>query len=467
MAFNFDYSSMMKSQDLIDGIGTEELNELENIFQAARKDLQERRSSGELPFWDLPFNQEMIDDVLDFKNKNQSRFTDFVHLGIGGSALGSIALHSTLNHLQHNLLPKDKRKGCRFFCPDNVDPDLIGSVLDVIDVKKSLFHIVTKSGGTAETISQFMLVVDILKKQIGDNWSDHLAITTDPEKGFMRKFANDHGVRTFPIEPKVGGRFTVLTPVGLLPAAMTGIDVAGLCRGARQVGDYCFKDRLTDNPAALLAALFFLADKEKKRPIHIFFAYSNRLYLISDWFRQLWAESLGKKLDLNENPVFRGATPVKAVGATDQHSQVQLYVEGPRDKAVLFLGVKEFADKLEIPAMDFSAPETDYLGDKNFEMLLNSERRATEYALTKSGQLNMSLVMDRIDPAHIGALLYLLEGVVLYAGAFYHVNPLDQPGVEAGKRATYALMGRDGFSGEREKIESFYSDERQAIDISL
>jgi len=200
--------------------------------------------------------------------------------------------------------------------------------------------------------------------------------------------------------------------------------------------------------------------------MQVFFAYSNRLYFIADWMRQLWAESLGKKFDLQGKEVYTGPTPLKALGVTDQHSQVQLYMEGPQDKVIIFLGVKEFENKIEIPSGVLDTPDTSYLGGAELGQLLNAERRATRQALTEAGRPNLTLEMDQIDPPHIGALMYLLEAATLYAGGFYNVNPLDQPGVEAGKKAAYALMGRVGYEDLRQRLEAEIDIGKYALSIS-
>ena len=468
MGIILNYRSMLaEALGTETGIDNSEIDSLRDAFISTRADLLNRRESGDLPFWNLPLDSDMISSINRYVEEKREQFDDFVLLGIGGSALGPIAMHTALNHPQHNLLERNLRNGCRFFCPDNVDPDLVGGVLDVVDPAKTLFNVVSKSGGTAETVAQFMVVLDLLKKKLGNNWRNHLVLTTDPERGLLRRFAREEGVKAFPIDPGVGGRFSILTPVGLLPAAMTGIDVEALCAGAASVRERCFNAVLEQNPPAMIAALLYLAQTRKKLPIHVVFAYSNRLYPVADWFRQIWAESLGKRFDLEGKEVFTGPTPVKAIGATDQHSQVQLYVEGPRDKATLFLGVKQFNRKVGIPGGNLHADETSYLENTDMGQLLNAERRATAYALTKAQRPNMTLELDLIDPAHIGALLYLFEAATLYAGGYYHVNPLDQPGVEAGKLATYALMGRSGFEREREEIEAYYRTKTKQIKIDL
>jgi glucose-6-phosphate isomerase len=466
MSFTFDFTSVYENiVGAGNGINQLMLDELRATFRKTRIDLIERNASGSLPFWDLPFDNEMISEVEIYASTARKRFKNFVLFGIGGSALGPTALHGALNHLQHNLLPDDKRNGCRYFCPDNVDPDLMSSVLDVIDPSETLFNVITKSGGTSETVAQFLVIVDLLKRNVGENWREHLVITTDPHKGFMREFCDKEGVQTFDINPDVGGRFTVLTPVGLLPAMMTGIDIRSLCKGAGELKESCFKDSFEDNPAAMLAAILYLAQAKLNRPIHVVFSYSNRLHPIADWFRQLWAESLGKRYSTDGNEVFTGPTPVKAIGATDQHSQVQLYIEGPPDKIFLILGSKTFKTEITIPNLGLDHDTVAYLQDSNLSSLLNYERFATAYALTNAGRPNMTIEMDEINPANIGALMYLLEAATLYAGGFYDVNPLDQPGVEAGKLATYALMGKHGHEKLRQEMDGFNGIGRNLIEL--
>ncbi|MFH0766433.1 MAG: glucose-6-phosphate isomerase [Calditrichota bacterium] len=467
MNLRFKYRNLMaEAGGIPTGLQEAELRELEPVFTRTREDLQRRHKAGELPFWDLPFQEKMIQEVQTFAEEELDWVDNFVLLGIGGSALGANALHAALNHTQHNLLHRDQRRGARFFCPDNVDPDLVSGVLDVVDIHSTLFNVVSKSGGTAETAAQFIIILDLLKRRFGEGWRKHLVLTTDPHQGLLRKFAQEQGVRAFPIDPGVGGRFTVFTPVGLLPAAFTGIDIEELCAGARTGLKPSFEPQLEKNIPALMAAVLFLMQTKRNRPMHVFFAYSNRLYYIADWMRQLWAESLGKRLDLQGREVFTGPTPLKAVGATDQHSQVQLYIEGPQDKVIIFLGTNEFDNKITIPPGIIETPETNYLGGAELGLLLNAERRATRQALTEAGRPSLTIEIDRIDPPHVGALMFMLEAATLYAGGFYNVNPLDQPGVEAGKKATYALMGRAGYEDLRGRLESETDAEKYTLSIS-
>ena len=410
MSITIDYTAMF---DHVVGAGNGIIKDMieasRSEFDEIRTGLRASQTGGEQPFWDLPFDIKTIEEIESFAFENGNRYKNFVLLGIGGSALGPIALNDSLNHLHHNMLDDETRKGCRFFCPDNVDPDLMGALLDVIDPGETLFNVVSKSGGTAETIAQFLIIIDLLKNELGEKWRDHLVITTDSENGFLREFADREKVRSFAIHPGVGGRFSILTPVGLLPGAMIGIDIRSLCKGAAAMKKLCFAEKLEDNPSAMLAVLLYLAQTSLHKPIHVMFAYSNRLYYVADWFRQLWAESLGKRHALDGSEIFTGPTPVKAVGATDQHSQVQLYVEGPADKVVVFLGVKNFKRQVSIPHLGMKETNVEYLQGANLQELINAERQATAYALTKAGRPNMTIELDYIDARHVGALLYLLE----------------------------------------------------------
>jgi glucose-6-phosphate isomerase len=237
----------------------------------------------------------------------------------------------------------------------------------------------------------------------------------------------------------------VLSAVGLLPAALAGIDIEALLAGAADMDERCRTGDMPRNPAGMFAALQYLAHTERGAPIHVMMAYTDRLYSVADWFSQLWAESLGKQHDLRGGEVFRGPTPVKALGATDQHSQVQLYIEGPFDKTITFLTARETALDVAIPEVYHDIDELSYLGGRTLGELLDAERQATAGALASRGRMNMTIELPRIDARALGQLFMMLQIATVYAGVLYEVDPLDQPGVELGKQLTYGLMGRAGF----------------------
>jgi len=372
-----------------------------------------------------------------------------VVLGIGGSALGNKALYSALK--TEAELPK------KLFVYDNVDPIFLDEVLQEINLDTTVFNVITKSGTTAETMAGYMILVDLVKRKYPNDFQKRIIITTDREKGFLRQVIKQEGYQSFVVPDNVGGRFSVLTDVGLVSSAFTGIDIAALLKGAGDMRDSCLTPDVFNNPAYLNGLIHFLYYRQGKN-ISVMMPYSNALYDFADWYRQLWAESLGKRHDLKGREIFVGQTPVKALGTTDQHSQVQLYTEGPNDKVFTFLTVERFKHDYTIPNLHPDREEVSYLGDRKLSELLNAERFATEIALTKAGRPNCNLVFPQIDAYHLGQFIMLYEIQTVFAGKLLHINPLDQPGVEAGKIATYALMGKAGFEKERAEIEQYKKD---------
>jgi glucose-6-phosphate isomerase len=440
-----DYGNMLAPRLDGRGIGPARLDDLGDRFREIHGDVESRRAAGELGFYGLLEPTQLVEEIEAFADGPGQAFENVVVLGIGGSALGSISLLHALRGPDWNERSADQREHFpRLFVLDNVDPDTVSALLDRIDVRRTLFNVVSKSGTTAETMSHFLVVRERLLDALDDpdGVRRHLLFTTDPETGVLRKIADDERIVTLPVPRGVGGRFSVLSAVGLLPAAMVGIDVGSLLDGARSMDQRCRTGTLRDNPAGLFAALQWLADTEADASIHVMMPYSDRLYSMADWFRQLWAESLGKRLARDGREVFVGPTPVKALGATDQHSQVQLYIEGPFDKTVTFLAVGERERDVPIPELYGEIDALGYLGGHTLGGLLDAERRATAAALAERGRMNMTLTLPRLSAHSVGQLLMMLQIATVYAGALYDIDPLDQPGV--GKRLTYGLMGRPG-----------------------
>lgn len=408
-----------------------------------------------------PVRAEHTGAIKPLAERFRGKFDNIIVLGIGGSALGNIALQSALNPATYNLLepglaptagsPTKRSRFPRMFVVDNVDPAFFGSVLKYVQavdptLERTLFNVVSKSGETAETAAQFMVIRDLLKRH-GRKGSDHVVAVTDPAKGTMRQICNSEGYVTLPVPDGVGGRFSVLSPVGLFSAAMCGIDIDALLDGAQSMDEPTCRDTLATNPAAMLATLLVELGQNKGKVNHVMMPYSNQLYLLADWFRQLWAESLGKKSDVTGATVFAGFTPIKALGTTDQHSQVQLYREGPNDKVFGLLEVDDFANvggDIKIPS-GLGVDAIKYLEGQSMTTLLNAEKRATEYALVESHRPNFTIKFPKIDAHHVGQFIYLWEMVTAYAGLMLNIDAYDQPAVELGKQATFGLMGRAGY----------------------
>ena len=446
MPLRLDYSNMM-APSIDGGITDAEWRDIGARFTEAHAAVGGLHGEGTLGFLDLPDDRELHRTTVEYVARVKQRsgadaLTDVVVLGIGGSALGPIALRTALCPPQWNLLDDAARGGSpRLHVLDNVDPANIGALLARLDPRKSLFVVTSKSGGTAETMAQYLVVRGRLTASLGEAAAkERLVFVTDPQKGALRTIARTEGIAALEIPANVGGRFSVLTPVGILPAALMGIDTAGLLDGAADMRARCASGTLDRNIAGTFAALQYLADSKHGRHVHVLMPYSDALRDMAAWFVQLWAESLGKHRTTGDPGV--GPTPLAALGATDQHSQVQLFMEGPPDKTVTFIAVEQSAVGVEIPTLHPDVPELAYLGGHQLGELLDIERRATAGALARRGRPNMTLLMETVDPFRLGELLMLLELATAYAGQLYGVNAFDQPGVELGKQFTYAMLGR-------------------------
>jgi glucose-6-phosphate isomerase len=410
-----------------------------------------------------PMRSQHVSAVKEVVRACRGKFDNLVVLGIGGSALGNIALQSALNSPVYNLLNAGDRPGPRLFVIDNVDPQVFGGVMALCraqgGLERTLFNVISKSGETAETAAQFMIVRDLLRREIGADSKRHIVAITDPAKGTMRQICDREGYVTLPVPDGVGGRFSVLSPVGLFSAGMCGIDIDALLDGAADMDRRCSGDRLDQNPAALLATLLVELGRTKGKTNHVLMPYANSLYLLADWYRQLWAESLGKEKSKDGRTVFAGFTPIKALGATDQHSQIQLYREGPHDKVVGLVEVESFegagggvrGGEVVIPR-GLGVEAVAYLEGHSMSALLNAEKRATEFALVESKRPNFTIRFPRVDARHVGEFISLWQIATAYAGLLLNVDAYDQPAVELGKQATFALMGRGGYESIKAKV---------------
>ena len=410
-------------------------------FQAVKK----ARGTGWLGWTELPYNQkDIVKDIEEAAKNIREKFDAFVLLGIGGSALGPIAVQQALNHLHYNELPAGKRGGPRFYVEDNIDPERMQALLDVIDLKTTCFNIVTKSGATAETMSQYLIISEMLKKAVGAGWQEHVIATTDREKGNLIKLAKQEGFRHFFIPSSVGGRFSELSPVGLLPAAVCGIDIRAMLAGAAAMDARCQTEDVWRNPALLQAVIQYIAMEEMGVNVLVMMPYADSLKYMADWFCQLWAESLGKNVTRKGMAVNVGQTPVKALGVTDQHSQLQLYTEGPYDKIITFLQVGAFREKAPIPHGCADFPDVAFLGGKSLGELLDAEYRGTQYALLRGGRMSQTITLPEVSAHTIGQLLYFFQMVTAFAGELLDIDAFNQPGVEESKIASYAVLGNTG-----------------------
>lgn len=447
----FDYNYMMDNYVGDRGISEKELVATKNLQKKAVAKLKEERGTGMLGWLDLPHNQKNVvrDILLTAKSIKKAEY--FVVLGIGGSALGPMALFQSLCHLHHNDLKRSARKAPKFYVEDNVDPERMNALFDVIDLDRTVFNVITKSGSTSETMSQFLIVIDVLKQKYGTNAKDHIIATTDEKDGNLIKIAQKEGFKTFYIPKGVGGRFSVISPVGLLPAAVLGINIKELLKGCLDMEKNCRKANIAENPALAAAITQFIL-YNRGYNISVMMPYADSLKLMADWYCQLWGESIGKAQNIYGDLVNVGQTPVKALGVTDQHSQIQLYVEGPFDKTITFIAVDNYRSDTKIPSGYDEYPSVSFLSGHSLQDLIKNEMKATEYALMKNRRPNRKILLPVVNEYYIGQLMMLFMLETAYMGYFLEIDAFNQPGVEEGKNATYALLGRKGYENKAKEL---------------
>lgn len=425
-----NFTNMMEDTLGDKGISRGEIDAIRPEIERVHESLIKRKWS-DLAFLDLPsFDTSEIKKIAEWVRSDTD---DFLLLGIGGSALGPKTILEALSPF-HNY-----RKKPRVFICDNIDPTTLSHVISIINKEKTTVNVITKSGSTAETMALFMLLFNEIP-----NIKDRLIATTDPEKGNLREISLSMGIKSLPIPTGVVGRYSVLSPVGLLLAEVIGIDSKEILKGARDINDRCLEPDVWKNPAYMFGTLLYLMEK-RKRNINIIMPYADGLKSLSEWFCQLWAESLGKD--------GYGITPYPSVGTIDQHSQLQLWMDGPDDKVVIFVRIKDYKSDIKIPEVFQDIEGISYLGGHFLSELIKSEEESTELALSKRKRPNMTISIPAVDPCHLGQVFQFFEIVTAFTGLLYNINPFNQPGVEEGKNLTYGMMGKKGFEDKRREVE--------------
>ncbi len=377
-------------------------------------------------FLELPDNSALVRQINAFaKAQAKHKWENIVVLGIGGSSLGLIALQDSILGPLHNLKAKP-----RLFVVDNIDPAYTDELLKTIKAEKTLFIVISKSGGTTEPMIQYSVIRELLEKK-KLKLSKHLVFVTDPKKGLLRPIAKKEGITAFEVPDKVGGRFSVLSAVGLLPAALVGIDISALLRGAKKMRESIKKNNSVCNPAFQLASIQYLLDKRKGKAMTVLMPYSNYLFRVGDWYRQLLAESIGKNLR-------SGPTPINALGTTDQHSQLQLYSQGPNNKFFIFMRLN--AHKSDLKTADNLPKDIGFLSKKKFSTVMDAAYSGTMQSLTKNKRPNLTLTLSKVNEETIGELFMLFEFQVALLGEFYRVDAFNQPGVELSKVITKQIL---------------------------
>lgn len=373
-------------------------------------------------FTDETFLSE-VDRIEAFCDKVKGKYTDIVLCGIGGSALGPIAIRDALS-------PLFKKRKTQLHVLENVDPDMISDISDYLELKTTLFIVISKSGGTPETLSQYLYFKDQLEEK-NLKLSAHMVTITGPS-GFLREETDRHQLTNFSVPENIGGRFSVLSAVGLLPSKLIGINIRALLEGGKTMAESFLCLEIEKNQPFQLAAIQYLTN----RSAHVLMPYATKLRSFSAWFTQLLAESTGK---INAHGKNVGYTPICALGATDQHSQLQLFAEGPDDKLIIFLSVEDFHKNPEIPVSK-DHEKTSFLRNKTFKDLLLAENQGTAQALTEKKRPNCTISIDQISAKNLGKLFVLFEGATAFLGEFLDINAFDQPGVERSKVLTREIL---------------------------
>jgi glucose-6-phosphate isomerase len=437
-----DYSlAMADNVGAQGGVSEQELAQLEAQHARALPAVLARVDAGELGFLTLADDSSIVAQVREVRATLHPDSREVLVLGIGGSSLGARALCEALCPPQ--LIPGTRERP-RLHFPDNSDPWVLSHLLAALDPRSTAVLVISKSGGTVETAAQLLVVREWLRAAVGEDGSrTRIVAITDPERGSLRAQARAQHWLSLPVPSNIGGRFSALTGVGLLPACFGGADLDGLQAGARAMARRCSTPSLRENPAGMLAALGYGHDVLRGHHVHVMMPYADRLRAFAAWYVQLWAESLGKRLDRKGQRVERGPTPIPAVGATDQHAQVQLFMEGPRNKLVTFIRLGQHERDLTIPRAD--GPEA-YLAGATLGQLLDAEQLATSEALAMDGRPSLTVQVERLDASAVGGLIMLFEMATALAGEHYGVDAFDQPGVELGKRLAFGLLGREGYA---------------------
>ncbi len=382
-------------------------------------------------FYQILDDEKALDEIEDFAQKCEGKYDDIVVLGIGGSALGTITLRDAFSPLFGKTNP-------HLHVLENIDPDMISEILDPLDLSRTLFLAISKSGGTPETLSQYMF----FRKAVEDaelKAQDHFVFITDPQDSLLLEIGKAENISLFFIPSNVGGRFSVLTSVGLLPTALIGIDIRALMEGAKNMRDQFSSENFEKNIPFQLATVQHLCGTKGKTQ-NVLMPYATKLRTFAGWFAQLLAESTGK---INKEGVNVGLTPVPSLGATDQHSQLQLFAEGPNDKLVIFLRVNNFDSDPEIPVI-LENRKVDFLKGVKFSQLLNTEQKATADALTENNRPNCTIEISEISEEVLGQLFLLFEGATAFLGEYLQIDAFDQPGVERSK-----ILTKEYLSGEK------------------
>lgn len=457
----YDYTFMMADTVGEYGASEAEIADLQPQLTEAQQIILQQKDNEQLGFAQLPHDTATLQQVQKLADQVRSDYSTLVVLGIGGSDLGARAVHAALNHTYYNVLPNQTHR--LFFAGDNTDPKALADLVDMLDFEHTAINVISKSGDTVETMSTFVYLRQRLIDAVGqEQAAEHIIVTTDAEKGSMRQIVQREGYRSLSVPGNVGGRYSVLSAVGLFPLAYAGIDIEQLLAGAFEMDERLAITPVDQNPALIYAGLQFLGYTRRHQNLSVMMPYADGMRGLGQWYRQLWAESLGKRQNTDGEEVNVGPTPIAAVGATDQHSQVQLYIEGPYDKLITFIVVDESERSIRLSGTD-GIPELQYLRGLELNDLLLTEAKSTAMALAHNHRPNGTILLPKLNEYYVGQLLYFLEMACAYSGLLYNVDAYNQPGVELGKQLMYAQLGRQGYADTLAPLEHLVNPKKRYV----
>jgi len=444
--FIYDFNNLIS--DYIgekNGITRQEINNLSAFFERARTAVFDNATAEHRAVFDILDNVE-IDRIEQLACEIRAECDNFVVLGVGGSALGSEAIFEAMRSPGYNFLPRESRGAPRFFVEDSIDPETMNGLLSCIELDETVFCVVSKSGRTTETMTQFLYVRDLCEQRFGDKWSRHFVVLTDDNDNFLHRYAIQENLRTLIIPTKLGGRYSVLSVVGLLPASVLGLNIRAIVSGAKLMLDSCKRENIWQNAPLLSSAINYLNYK-KGKSIAVMIPYSETMREFDNWFCQLWGESIGRNTLLSGRTLTGaeriGQTPIQVTGPSVQHSQFQLYLEGPDDKIFTFIGIENFDNDIPLPSKLDDVFGKKVAQGKTFGNLLNVERIASAYALKTFGKPNETILVESVCEETLGKLFMFFILKMLFMGAMLEINPFGQPAVESIKGEVARIVDRE------------------------
>lgn len=444
------------------GLTKAEVDTLVAKFPKHHENVDDLRTTGQCAFFDLPYQ-----DTTDLKatiKKHQGKWDNLLIIGTGGSTLAPRSLLKALGHGAYNFIEGKNRKGApRVFFIDNPDPRHVHDVIEVLDLKKTLVQVISKNGISVETNAILLWITEQIKKKVGKTaLSTNLIFTTDREKSPLNEIAKQEKIQVLNIPTNLPGRYGILGNASLFMAGLCGFDWESLLVGAAEMDKRCRHGDAFKNPAYMHSLVHYLLTRKRRKTIHVTFGFSNRLHAVGEWYSHLCAVSLGKMLNRKGKAVHVGPSPVASLGTYDQHGQMQLFAEGPFDKIVTFLIAKDHGEKIQSPAAWPKVDGVGYLGNTDWNTILDHGYWGAEQHITAAGRPNMTVSIDKLDEQAIGGLYYMLQLSTTMSAELYGIDPFDQPGVDHNKHASFALFGRPGFEDLAKRIRDYQTKPRRS-----